>query len=235
MIVYYQMHSFKFKTTRQHTQIRCSHTHKDTHTKLQILIGLMMTNRQGALHMSGDVLFPSSQHWFFPASFSLFDLSAPREHAKIKPCKSKYTRPVQWNCEWLIKSVRRFMSWISLVGAQSLSSEDGTHYLLHEERSLVPTCPPSETCTPQESGKGEEKSLQTPHTLDTTYSNSSPLVGTTDLCRPKPPDTKTVSSPSPSHYWTANPLWHCAINLDHYNNQCTITPSIIFIYFNLTV
>ena len=69
-----------------------------------------------------------------------------------------------------------------------------------QERSSVPTCPPSKTCTPPESGNGQEKSLQTPHTLDTTYSNSSPLVGATDLCSPKPPDTKTVSSPSPSHY-----------------------------------
>ena len=25
--------------------------------------------------------------------------------SKIKPCKSKYTRPVQWNCEWLIKLI----------------------------------------------------------------------------------------------------------------------------------
>src|SRR4029434_8916232 len=48
------------------------------------------------------------------------------------------------------------------------------------------------------SENGQEKSLQTPHTLVTNYSNSSPLVGATDLCLPKPPDTKTVSSPSPS-------------------------------------
>src|SRR4029434_1067679 len=68
------------------------------------------------------------------------------------------------------------------------------------KRSLVPTCPPSKTCSPPESGNGQEKSLQTPHTLDTIYSNSSPLVGATDLCSPKPPDTKTVSSLSPSHY-----------------------------------
>ena len=32
------------------------------------------------------------------------------------------------------------------------------------------------------------------------------LVDATDHCSPKPPDTKTVSSPSPSHYWTTNPL-----------------------------
>ena len=83
--------------------------------------------------------------------------------------------------------------------------------------------------------KRQEKSLQTPHTLDTTYSNSSPLVSATDLCSPKPPDTKTVSSPSPSHYWAVNPLWHCATTLDHYNNHCTITPAIIFISFTLTV
>src|SRR4029434_635323 len=33
--------------------------------------------------------------------------------------------------------------------------------------------------------------------------------------------------------WTANPLWDCEITLDHYNNHCTITPAIIFIYFTL--
>ena len=71
-----------------------------------------------------------------------------------------------------------------------------------QERSSVPTCPPSKTCTPPESGnwQGKKKSLQTPHTLDTTYSRFSPLVGATEHCSPKPPDTKTLSSPSPSHY-----------------------------------
>src|SRR4029434_3939544 len=63
-----------------------------------------------------------------------------------------------------------------------------------QKRSSVPTCPPSKPCTPQESGNGQEKSLQTPHTSDTNYSNSSPLVDATDHCSPKPPDTKTVSS-----------------------------------------
>ena len=53
----------------------------------------------------------------------------------------------------------------------------------------------------------QEKSLQTPHTPDTTYSNSSPLVDATDHCSPKPPDKKTLSSPSPSHYW----ITHCSI------------------------
>src|SRR4029434_6447432 len=36
-----------------------------------------------------------------------------------------------------------------------------------QKRSSVPTCPPSKTCTPPESGNGQEKSLQTPHTPDT--------------------------------------------------------------------
>src|SRR4029434_6341640 len=40
------------------------------------------------------------------------------------------------------------------------------------------SCLPSKTCTPPESGNGQEKSLQTPHTPDTNYSNSSPLVDT---------------------------------------------------------
>src|SRR4029434_7530206 len=64
----------------------------------------------------------------------------------------------------------------------------------------VLSCPPSKTCTPPESGNGQEQSLQTPHTPDTNYSNSSPLVDATDHCSPKPRDTKTVSSPSLSHY-----------------------------------
>src|SRR4029434_6213542 len=54
-----------------------------------------------------------------------------------------------------------------------------THSYTHTQiiiRSSVPTCPPSKTCTPPESGNGQEKSLQTPHTPDTNYSNSSPLV-----------------------------------------------------------
>src|SRR4029434_6532314 len=61
------------------------------------------------------------------------------------------------------------------------------------------TCPPSRTCTPPESGNEQGKSLQTHHTLDITCSNFSPLVGTTEHCTTKSPDTKTVSSPSPSH------------------------------------
>src|SRR4029434_318980 len=44
------------------------------------------------------------------------------------------------------------------------------------KRSSVPTCPPSKTRTPPESGTGQEKTLQTTHTPDTNYSSSSPLV-----------------------------------------------------------
>ena len=86
-----------------------------------------------------------------------------------------------------------FGSATKLIGTDS-NGQSGL-----QKRSSVPTCPPSKTCTPPESGNGQEKSLQTPHTPDTNYSNSSPLVDATDHCSPKPPDTKTVSSPSPSH------------------------------------
>ena len=68
-----------------------------------------------------------------------------------------------------------------------------------QKRLSVPTCPPSKTCTHPESGNGQGKSLQTPHTLDITYCNFSPLVGATEHCSPQPADTETVSSPSPSH------------------------------------
>ena len=68
------------------------------------------------------------------------------------------------------------------------------------EKIIGANMPTSKTCTPPETGNGQEKSLQTPHTLDTNYSNASPLVDATDHCSPKPPDTKTVSSPSPFHY-----------------------------------
>src|SRR4029434_2101385 len=73
---------------------------------------------------------------------------------------------------------------------------------------LVPTCPPSRTFITSEPGNRQGKSLQTPHTLDTNYSNSSPLVDATDHCSPKPPDTKTVSSPS---RLTTEQLTHCSI------------------------
>src|SRR4029434_2372696 len=38
----------------------------------------------------------------------------------------------------------------------------------------------------------------TPHTPDTNYSNSSPLVDATDHCSPKTPDTQTDSFPASS-------------------------------------
>src|SRR4029434_8745167 len=52
----------------------------------------------------------------------------------------------------------------------------------------------------------DQKSLQTPHTPDTNYSNSSPLVDATNHCSPKPPDTKTV----PRRLNTEQ-LTHCSI------------------------
>ena len=54
----------------------------------------------------------------------------------------------------------------------------------------------------------QEKSLQTPHTLDIIYLNSSPLVGATDHCSPKRPDTKTFLPPS---CLTTKQLTHCSI------------------------
>src|SRR4029434_445077 len=102
------------------------------------------------------------------------------------------------------------------------------------KRSLVPTCPPSKTCSPPESGNGQEKSLQTPHTLDTNYSNSSPLVDATDHCSPKPPDTKTVSSPSLSHYCTANPLLHIYLSL-HFSHSSPLLCTTVVQHFTATV
>src|SRR4029434_1396242 len=76
-----------------------------------------------------------------------------------------------------------------------------------QKRSLVPTCPPSRTCTPPESGNGQEKSLQTPHTPETNYSNSSPLVDATDHCLPKPSDSFFFLS----RRLTTEQLTHCSI------------------------
>ena len=46
--VFHQVRSFKFNTTRQHTQIRCSHTHTDTHThKAADIIGWWWTTDKG--------------------------------------------------------------------------------------------------------------------------------------------------------------------------------------------
>lgn len=51
---------------------------------------------------------------------------------------------------------------------------------------------------PQESGKGQESSLQIHHTLHTTLSNFPPLVDSTEHCMPKQADARTVSSHRPS-------------------------------------
>ena len=64
--------------------------------------------------------------------------------------------------------------------------------------SLELTFPPSRTCTGPGSGKGQQKSLQTPHILVTNCSTSFPLVGDTGHCSPKPADTETVSFPKQS-------------------------------------
>src|SRR4029434_2833104 len=82
------------------------------------------------------------------------------------------------------------------------------HRLTPQKRSSVPTCPPSKTCTPPESGNGQEKSLQTPHTPDTNYSNSSPLVDATDHCSPKPQTQKQFLPP---RRLTTEQLTHCSI------------------------
>src|SRR4029434_2282583 len=75
-----------------------------------------------------------------------------------------------------------------------------------QKRSSVPTCPPSKTCTPPESGNGQGKSLQTPHILDLTYFNFSPLVGATEHCSPKPQTQKPFLPP---RRLTNEQLTHC--------------------------
>ena len=64
--------------------------------------------------------------------------------------------------------------------------------------SLELTFPPSRTCTGSGSGKGQQKSLQTPHILVTNCSTSFRLVGDTGHCSPKPADTETASFPKQS-------------------------------------
>ena len=71
-----------------------------------------------------------------------------------------------------------------------------------QKKSLVLNCPPSRTYTHPESGNGQEISLQTHLTLDTICLNFSPPAGATEHYTPKQPDTRTVSSPRPSQWWT---------------------------------
>lgn len=57
-----------------------------------------------------------------------------------------------------------------------------------QREQLAPAWPPSCTCEPPEWGNGQERLLQTLHTLDTNCSMSSPLLGAIEPRMPKPPD-----------------------------------------------
>ncbi len=70
------------------------------------------------------------------------------------------------------------------------------------EKTLLPTCPPFRTYSSPESGNGQKTTLQIYHTLNTTHSNSSPLVSATEFCTPKQADTRTVFSHRPSLWRT---------------------------------
>ena len=113
-----------------------------------------------------------------------------------------------------------FSAHASLSGLDRPPNRIGTDYRgqsgLQKKKSLVPACPPTRTCTSPESGKGQETSLQTHHTLDSTSSNSSPHVGTTEHWRPKLPVTRTTSFLWPSLWWTLNPSYSVR------NNPCAI-------------
>lgn len=76
-------------------------------------------------------------------------------------------------------------------------------------------CPSSRTFPCPESGTRQQPSLKTPHSLETNCSGCLPLVGATELCLPKPPDFKTVSSPRLSlrspHRPTVNLMKMCML------------------------
>ncbi len=86
------------------------------------------------------------------------------------------------------------------------------------------------TCPPFRSGKH--------HTMDTTCSNFSSLVDVIELCIPKQPDTRTVSTHRLSLWWIVNASHimsvrndPCAITLwhKHYSNTNPCTLSILYI------
>lgn len=79
-------------------------------------------------------------------------------------------------------------------------NRSGPHYdgqSGQQRESSEPACPLSGTCTSPESGNGPEASLQIHHSLVTTCSTSSPLVGAIEHCTPKQADPGTVSSHNP--------------------------------------
>ena len=115
MIVYYQMHSFKFKTTRQHTQIRCSHTHKDTHTKLQILMGWWWLTDKGPYTCLVTFYFPplstdSSRPPSLCLTFLLRGSTQRLSHASLST-HGRYSETVNGSLNQCDASCHGFHSW----------------------------------------------------------------------------------------------------------------------------
>lgn len=150
--------------------------------------------------------------WLLWRPWRFWDLQSPRTWSRRPTLTPSGKRPSRgctslastgspaclWNCWSSFTPPSSSLSSVtpSLCGLGWWPNRTGPDYNRQsglQRESSGHACPLSRTCTSPESGNGPEASLQIHHSLVTTCSNSSPLVGAIEHCRPKQADPGTVS------------------------------------------
>lgn len=87
-----------------------------------------------------------------------------------------------------------------------------------QRESLASACLLSRACTPPRVREQHKKSVQTLHTLDTTFSISFPLLGAREHCAPKPTNHQTQEQPHPA----------CRLHEEHLTSQTASPPFALY-------